>query len=789
MTEEERQRFLQAQLLEQQRGLGFSDVFNNMVIDPAKQGIQDIGNALSNWWDNTQAVDIDIPNMQISSPMVKDIYNAAGYLGDALVYPYTNFQENYVENIEAPAIAAGQNADKVGSGLVDMAALMLKGEDASQVRQRIYENLIGGAGNSLWSASSASDYSPLALMGGAIGGIRRVGNAGVDMARAARKLNLPKVSDELTNAVVKQNQIDAIGPPTTSAGYSFDPSMTAWDQLERIPDETFDVDADVIYDGARRYKDSTRDDINKRLSERGLTISSVVDSRASESQYWYVAPLSDPDDLIGTVRFSDHHDYFGGNDVDIRWGQKPDEITADILEKINLDNYVPFDERMNRLPPTTIVPKPFVATTDIGLNDIVSHDKFGRGKILSVDGNKAEVLFDDGKTKMMHSSFLTTINKPKISDELVDAVTNEANSKQPLSDEIIEAALLLQNRMQKQQKTFNINTGKVATKTELNPFNYQNTKLKEGYLSDYDVQQTDLGTVKPRFDADIEKMEGGIIIPLFGDRSSTGKKITGIGDIEFDQALLPDGGIDFMLGKSAQADGSLWASAPHIMNNIYNQAKKLSNKGEKDIYGVHVGMGPDGVDFATFAGESMAELMKFAPVKKADALKMDEFMKLRDPNWIGVQHPDLRDYIKKVKPEIRKSFIRYMDTAPAQAAGFPSPAIARKAVTDVTQFGNDTGRAGMATGKIDIDGLIDNPTVPHGTYTQQGTGKYTGQLPSMSAEELFSDDFAVMNKQVDKNNKPLSLSNKLYSLKTRLAPQELTAEKIDMLMRQKELRQ
>ena len=95
----------------------------------------------------------------------------------------------------------------------------------------------------------------------------------------------------------------------------------------------------------------------------------------------------------------------------------------------------------------------------------------------------------------------------------------------------------------------------------------------------------------------------------------------------------------------------------------------------------------------------------------------------------------------------------------------------------------------MASGKIDIDGLIDNPTVPHGTYIQQGTGKYTGQLPSMSAEELFSDDFAVMNKQIDKNNNPLSLSNKLYSLKTRLGPQELTAEKIDMLMRQKELRQ
>ena len=706
-----------------------------------------------------------------------------------ITQPVDQFAQDYI--VDPLNKLGGGTGDSLKS-LVNFLPELSFGADVRDATQGSNQIIEGIKNKDISEALEGAAY----MTAGIAGGIPVYGDVAKEAAQAAipfmfgtaRNLNLPKVSDNLTNAVVKQNQIDANGPRTTSAGYSFDPSMTARNQLERIPDETFDVDADVIYDGARQYKDSTRDDINKRLSERGLTISSVNDSRASESQYWYVAPLSDPDDFIGTIRFSDHPDFFGGNDVDIRWGQKPDEIISDILEKINLDNYVPFDERVNGLPPTTIVPTPFVATTDIGLNDIVSHNKFGRGKILSVDGNKAEVLFDDGKTKMMNSSYLTTINKPKISDELVDAVT-DANSKQPLSDEIIEAALSLQNRMQKQQKTFNINTGKVATKTELNPFNYQKTKLKEGYLSDYDVQQTDLGTVKPRFDADIEKMEGGIIIPLFGDRSSTGKKITGIGDIEFDQALLPDGGIDFMLGKSAQADGSLWASAPHIMNNIYNQAKKLSNKGEKDIYGVHVGMGPDGVDFATFAGESMAELMKFAPVKKADALKMDEFMKLRDPNWIGVQHPDLRDYIKKVKPEIRKSFIRYMDTAPAQAAGFPSPAIARKAVTDVTQFGNDTGRAGMASGKIDIDGLIDNPTVPHGTYIQQGTGKYTGQLPSMSAEELFSDDFAVMNKQIDKNNNPLSLSNKLYSLKTRLGPQELTAEKIDMLMRQKELRQ
>ena len=568
--------------------------------------------------------------------------------------------------------------------------------------------------------------------------------------------------DELVDVITKKNS-----QPTTSEGYSFDPTMTARNQLERIPDETFDVDADVIYDGARQYKDSTRDAVNKRLSDRGLTISRVENSKASGSQYWHVAPLSDPDDYIGKVRFSDHNDYYGGNDVDIRWGTKPDEITSDILEKINFDNYVPFDERMSRIPPNPNVPKPVVTTPNIRLNDIVEHDNFGRGKVLSVDDNKVEVAFIDGSTKILHSSYLTTLNK---GDELVEAIS-------------------LQNMMKAPTQRFNINTGKKATKLELDPLGYQKRNIKEGYLSDFDVQQTDLGEVNPRFDADVEMMEGGIIIPLFGDRSSTGKNITGIGDITFDKPLNPDGGIDFMLGQSAQADRALWASAPHIMNNIYNQARRLADKTGKDIYGVHVGMGPDGVDFATFAGESMAELMKFAPVKKADALKADEFMKLRDPNWIGVKHPDLRDYISTVKPEVRKSFIRYMDTAPAQAAGFPSPAIARKAVTDVTQFGQATGSAGMATGKIDIDGLIDNPTVPHSTYIQQGTGKYTGQLPQSTAEELWPDDFAVMNKQVDKNRKPLTESMKLYSLKTRLGPQEVTPELVDMLMRKREPRQ
>jgi hypothetical protein len=402
MTEEERQRFLQAQLLEQQRGLGFSDIFNNMVIDPAKQGIQDIGNTLSNWWDNTQAVDIDIPNMQISSPMAEDIANATGVMGEALAYPYTNPQENYAENIEAPAIAAGQNADNVRSGLVDMAALMLKGEDASQARQGIYENLIGGTGNSLWSASSTSDYSPLALMGGAIGGIRRVGNAGVDMARAARNLNLPKVSDNLTNAVVKQNQIDANEPQINITNQNLNNElveavMANPETLSKLPTTPANrpEPLQVVHDAHRSYMERTGRPAltpDQYVQIQPATSAQVAnafenmehapnDPRVRAS---YDAMINETLDQYQVIKDTGLNIEFIPNGAKDPYGS-PSELLADMKENNHLWVF-PTDDGFGTV--NSITDNPLLAMTDevvggkqLQANDVfrIVHDYFGHG--------------------------------------------------------------------------------------------------------------------------------------------------------------------------------------------------------------------------------------------------------------------------------------------------------------------------------------------------------------------------------------------------------------------------
>ena len=67
-------------------------------------------------------------------------------------------------------------------------------------------------------------------------------------------------------------------------------------------------------------------------------------------------------------------------------------------------------------------------------------------------------------------------------------------------------------------------------------------------------------------------------------------------------------------------------------------------------------------------------------------------MKLKDPTFVGLDSPKLRDWVAKASPENRKTFIRLADSTPMQAASMPSPAQARYAATDIIQ--RDLG-AGM----------------------------------------------------------------------------------------------
>jgi hypothetical protein len=306
------------------------------------------------------------------------------------------------------------------------------------------------------------------------------------------------------------------------------------------------------------------------------------------------------------------------------------------------------------------------------------------------------------------------------------------------------------------------------------------------------VQQSDLGENLARKPMSWENMEGNVILPFYGDRTSRGLLVEGVNDYKFDAPVYTEGGVDFKVGPAAQKDRSIWASNQNIITRLSKEADKAQRDfGGRDILGVTGSMAPDANDFATFTGEAAAELVKGSKITKKTAKEFDATMKALDPTFVGLLSPDLRDWVKNTSSPNRKSFIRLMDSRPMQDAGLPSPAEIRKSVTDPTQYELPAGMFGLGVSRIDTGAPLrfntpkgDKPAanVPHSTYNTQITGDYLGSLPPVPQRLIFKDVYDAISGKLDKRGNPLTEANMTHAIKTKMPAQELTPQIIDGIL-------
>jgi hypothetical protein len=332
---------------------------------------------------------------------------------------------------------------------------------------------------------------------------------------------------------------------------------------------------------------------------------------------------------------------------------------------------------------------------------------------------------------------------------------------------------------------------KPLTKEQLDPLGYQKTKMRRPF-SEVDVQQSDLGENLARKPMSWENMEGNVILPFYGDRTSRGLLVEGVNDYKFDAPVYTEGGVDFKVGPAAQKDRAIWASNQNIITRLSKEADKAQNDfGGRDILGVTGSMAPDANDFATFTGEAAAELVKGSKITKKTAKEFDATMKALDPTFVGLLSPDLRDWVKNTSSPNRKSFIRLMDSRPMQDAGLPSPAEVRKSVTDPTQYKLPAGMFGLGVSRIDTGAPLrfntpkgDKPAanVPHSTYNTQITGDYLGSLPPVPQRLIFKDVYDAIGGKLDKRGNPLTEANMTHAIKTKMPAQELTPQIIDGIL-------
>ena len=332
---------------------------------------------------------------------------------------------------------------------------------------------------------------------------------------------------------------------------------------------------------------------------------------------------------------------------------------------------------------------------------------------------------------------------------------------------------------------------KPLTKEQLDPFGYQKTKMRRPF-SEVEVQQRDLGENLARRPMNWEDMEGKVVLPFYGDRTSRGLLVEGVNDYKFDAPVYTEGGVDFKVGPAAQKDRAIWASNQNIITRLSKEADKAQRQFEgRDILGVTGSMAPDANDFATFTGEAVAELVKGSKITKKTAKDFDKTMKALDPTFVGLLSPDLRDWVKNTSSPNRKSFIRLMDSRPMQDAGLPSPAEARKSVTDPTQYELPSGMFGLGVSRIDTGAPLmfntpkgDKPTarVPHSTYNTQITGDYLGSLQPVPQRLIFKDVYDAISGNLDKRGNPLTEANMTHAIKTKMPAQELTPQVIDGIL-------
>lgn len=332
---------------------------------------------------------------------------------------------------------------------------------------------------------------------------------------------------------------------------------------------------------------------------------------------------------------------------------------------------------------------------------------------------------------------------------------------------------------------------KPLTKEQLDPLGYQKTKMRRPF-SEVEVQQRDLGENLARKPMSWENMEGKVILPFYGDRTSRGLLVEGVNDYKFDAPVYTEGGVDFKVGPAAQKDRAIWASNQNIITRLSKEADKAQRQFEgRDILGVTGSMAPDANDFATFTGEAVAELVKGSKITKKTAKEFDKTMKALDPTFVGLLSPDLRDWVKNTSSPNRKSFIRLMDSRPMQDAGLPSPAEARKSVTDPTQYELPSGMFGLGVSRIDTGAplMFNTPKgnkalarVPHSTYNTQIAGDYLGSLQPVPQRLIFKDVYDAISGKLDKRGNPLTEANMTHAIKTKMPAQELTPQIIDGIL-------
>ena len=242
-----------------------------------------------------------------------------------------------------------------------------------------------------------------------------------------------------------------------------------------------------------------------------------------------------------------------------------------------------------------------------------------------------------------------------------------------------------------------------------------------------------------------EDLQGGIGIPLVGDRAAGGKLLTGVEGTQFRNPLTLEAGPDYMLTHTipGSPESSIWRSGKGVVSGLQNQVEFARDMG-RPIYGVNVVGAPTNVNYNTMVTEAI--LNQYDPASMTKKSKKEFLKDIRnyapDPNKPHLKpgsvltEADLNDVealrakmLAEGAGPLRKAFVERMGQAPFQEAGFPDVPASRLATTEPLLVDVPTGSAGFTVGTIDPAArALEQTPRGHKTYPISLAGEYFGSL-------------------------------------------------------------
>lgn len=263
------------------------------------------------------------------------------------------------------------------------------------------------------------------------------------------------------------------------------------------------------------------------------------------------------------------------------------------------------------------------------------------------------------------------------------------------------------------------------------------TKLAKP-IGEYKIKVVEEGAnMLPKKVISPEEMQGGVAIPLAGDRSAAGKIVEEIEGIPMSVVL--EGGGDFM----RRNPGKAWASDKGVLSTIAKRIEMARESGAP-IYGVHTSMSPLSVDFNTMATETLLNRLDIRSLRKKDIKEFDEAVrsvkgqqgKLKAPNFPGLADPDLREKLMKGSGGQRDAFVKTMAKDKFAKLGFPEVAPSRLAITETELLNVPRGASGYTIAKMDPEARIVQET-GHKSYPYDLLGDYVGGFESLLPVEVM----------------------------------------------------